>query len=138
MRLARMMFVAWVATEVARALGAPPVDAITLNRIADEGFNRGQVVETAAHLADEIGGRMTNSPAMRQAEHWTQSKFTDWGLKNVHTEAFDFGRGWWIEASHVRMVAPRPLELRAIPRAWTPATNGPLAAPIIVDRKSVV
>ena len=132
MRLARMMFVAWVATEATRALGAPPVDAGTLNRIADEGFNRGQVVETAAHLADEIGGRMTNSPAMRKAEHWTQSKFTDWGLKNVHTEAFDFGRGWWIEASHVRMVAPRPLELRAIPRAWTPATNGLLAAPIIV------
>jgi carboxypeptidase Q len=32
----------------------------------------------------------------------------------------------------VRMVAPRPLELRSIPIAWTPATNGPLTAPVIV------
>jgi len=50
----------------------------------------------------------------------------------VHAEAFDFGRGWWIEASHARLVVPRPLELRAIPIAWTPATNGALTAPIIV------
>jgi carboxypeptidase Q len=111
---------------------AAPVDTVTLNRIADEGFNHGEVVETAAYLADRIGGRLTNSPAMRTAEGWTQGKFKQWGLKNVHTEAFPFGRGWWIESAHVRLVAPRPLELHSIPIAWTPATNGALTAPIIV------
>ncbi len=114
------------------ALARPPVDAGTLNRIADAGFNHGEVVETAAYLSDQIGGRLTNAPARRIAERWTQDKLRGWGLKNVRTEAFDFGRGWWIESSHVRLVAPRPLELRAIPVAWTPATNGPLTAPIIV------
>jgi len=116
----------------AAACGAAPVDTVTLNRIAEEGFNHGEVVETAAYLADRIGGRMTNSPAMRTAESWTQGKLKEWGLKNVHTEGFPFGRGWWIESAHVRMVAPRPLELRSIPIAWTPGTNGPLTAPIIV------
>ena len=109
-----------------------PGEPVAINRISDEGFNHSQVVDTAAYLADEIGGRMTNSPAMRKAERWTQEKFKGWGLKDVRTEAFDFGRGWWIESSHVRMIAPRPLELRAIPLAWTPATNGVLSAPIIV------
>ena len=107
-------------------------ETITINRIADVGFNHSEVVDTASYLADEIGGRMTNSPAMRKAERWTQEKFKSWGLKDVRTEAFDFGRGWWIESSHVRMIAPRPLELRAIPLAWTPATNGVLSAPVIV------
>jgi carboxypeptidase Q len=107
-------------------------DPLLINRIADEGFNHSQVAETAAYLADQIGGRMTNSPSMRRAEHWTQDKFKAWGLKNVRTEGFDFGRGWWIESSYVRMVAPRPLELRAIPIAWTPATPGAVSAPIIV------
>ena len=107
-------------------------ETITINRIADAGFNHSEVVNTAAYLADEIGGRMTNSPAMRKAERWTQDKFKSWGLKDVRTEAFDFGRGWWIESSHVRMIAPRPLELRAIPLAWTPATNGVLSAQVIV------
>jgi carboxypeptidase Q len=107
-------------------------ETITINRIADVGFNHSEVVNTAAYLADEIGGRMTNSPAMRKAERWTQDRFRSWGLKDVRAEAFDFGRGWWIESSHVRMIAPRPLELRAIPLAWTPATNGVLSAPVIV------
>jgi carboxypeptidase Q len=110
---------------------APPVTS-ALNRIADAGFNHSEVAQTAEYLSDEIGGRMTNSPAMRNAERWTQSKFSGWGLKNVHAEAFDFGRGWWIESSRVRMLAPRPLELRAIPIAWTPATNGAMNATVIV------
>jgi carboxypeptidase Q len=103
-----------------------------INRIADAGFNHSEVVDTAAYLADEIGGRMTNSPAMRKAERWTQDKFMSWGLANVRTEAFDFGRGWWIESSRVRMIAPRPLELHGIPIAWTPATNGALSASVVV------
>jgi carboxypeptidase Q len=109
-----------------------PAESITINRISDAGFNHSEVLDTAAYLADEIGGRMTNSPAMRRAERWAQDKFKSWGLKDVRTEAFDFGRGWWIESSHVRMLAPRPLELRAIPIAWTPATNGILSAAVIV------
>lgn len=135
MRLARipgvgLFFVALLG--FAAACQAAPVDTVSLNRIADEGFNHGEVVETAAYLADRIGARMTNSPAMRTAESWTQGKLKEWGLKNVHAEGFPFGRGWWIESAHVRMVAPRSLELRSIPIAWTPATNGPLTAPVIV------
>jgi carboxypeptidase Q len=110
----------------------PPADTVTLNHIADAAFNHGEVVDIAAYLSDQIGGRMTNSPAMRRAEIWTQEKFRGWGLKDVRAEAFDFGRGWWIESAHVRMTAPRPLELRGIPIAWTPATNGVLNAPVIV------
>jgi carboxypeptidase Q len=110
----------------------PPADTLSVNRIADEAFNHGEAVTIAAYLADQIGGRMTNSPAMRRAERWTQDEFKRWGLKEVRTEAFDFGRGWWIESAHVRMTAPRPLELRGIPIAWTPATNGVLSASVIV------
>lgn len=108
------------------------VDAATINQIAEEGFNHGQVIDLVAYLSDQIGGRMTNSPAMRKAEKWSQDMFRSWGLKDVHAEAFDFGRGWWIESAHSRMVAPRMLELRSIPIAWTPATSGTLTAPIIV------
>jgi hypothetical protein len=111
---------------------APHPEPATLNGIADSGFNHSEIAENAEYLTDMIGGRLTNSPAMRRAERWTQEKFKTWGLKNVHTEGFEFGRGWWIESSHVRMLAPRPLELRAIPIAWTPPTNGALSAPIIV------
>jgi carboxypeptidase Q len=111
---------------------APPADVVIVNRIADAAFNHGQVVDIAAYLADQIGGRMTNSPAMRRAERWTSDQFKSWGLKDVRAEGFDFGRGWWIESAHVRMITPRPLELHGIPIAWTPATNGALTAAVIV------
>jgi carboxypeptidase Q len=117
---------------VAASMAAVPADTIMVNRIADAAFNHGEVVDIAAYLADQIGGRLTNSPAMRRAERWTQDEFKRWGLKDVRTEAFDFGRGWWIESAHVRMISPRPLELHGIPIAWTPATNGALSAAVIV------
>ncbi len=108
------------------------VTPATINKIADEGFNHGQVVDLAEYLSDQIGGRMTNSPSMRKAESWTKDKFAGWGLKNVHAEGYDFGRGWWIESAHTRMIAPRVLALRSIPIAWTPGTNGALTAPVVV------
>lgn len=114
------------------ALAQNAVDGNTINRIADEGYNHGQVVVLAEHLTDRIGGRMTNSPAMREAEKWTQQMFRSWGLKDVRADPFEFGRGWWIESASSRMVAPRNLALRSIPIAWTPATKGPLSAEIIV------
>ncbi len=110
---------------------ATPSDAL-INRITDEAFNHSEIPTTAGYLDDQIGGRMTNSPAMRNAERWTQQKFKEWGLRDVRTEGFDFGRGWWIESSHVRMTLPRIQELKGIPTAWTPATNGSLIADITV------
>jgi hypothetical protein len=121
-----------LSTVPAFAAAPPAVEPVTLNRISDAAFNHGEVVDIAAYLADQIGGRLTNSPAMRRAERWTSDQFKSWGLKDVRADAFDFGRGWWIEFSRVRMTAPRPLDLRGIPIAWTPATNGPLNASVIV------
>jgi carboxypeptidase Q len=114
------------------AAAPPALEPVTLNRISDAAFNHGEVVDIAAYLADQIGGRLTNSPAMRRAERWTSDQFKSWGLKDVRADGFDFGRGWWIEFSRVRMTAPRALDLHAIPIAWTPATNGPLNASVIV------
>jgi carboxypeptidase Q len=114
------------------AHAAQGIDADTLNKIADEGYNRGHVVELAAHLTDRIGSRITNSPGMREAEKWSQGMFKSWGLTDVHAEPFLFGRGWSVEEAHSRMVTPRNLNLRSIPMAWSPGTKGALTAPVIV------
>lgn len=108
------------------------VDRVAVNNIIDQGLNHSEVMQTAAYLTDRIGGRMTNSPQMRQAEQWSQQRFRDWGLSNVRAEGFEFGRGWSIVRSSARMTAPRPIELRAIPVAWTPSTNGTINAGVVV------
>jgi hypothetical protein len=132
----RALSLALLATVAATPLSAPlaaqAVDRDAVNRIIDEGTSQSEVMPIAEHLTDVIGSRLTNSPGMRQAEEWTQSKFREWGLKNVHKEGFEFGRGWSIVSSSVRMVTPRPIQLTAIPIAWTPGTNGTVTAPVIV------
>lgn len=111
-------------------LAAP--DAGVTNRIIDAGMNHGDVMETVEYLTDRIGGRMTNSPQMRMAEKWTLQRFAGYGLSNPRLEPFEFGRGWSIDLSSVRMTTPRVLPLRAIPVAWTPGTGAAITAPIIV------
>lgn len=127
----RRLFTAAAILALAAAAGAQQA-AAPLNRIIDEGANHSQVMTTAQHLTDVIGPRLTNSPAMRRAEEWTQAKFREWGLVNVHKEGFAFGRGWSIDRASVRMITPRAVQLTAIPVAWTPATQGTITAPVIV------
>lgn len=115
----------------APAMAAP--DLAMVARITDEAMNHGEVVETAAYLSDRIGPRLTNSPGMRAAERWTQEKFRAWGLSNVRTESFDFGRGWSIDSASVTMISPRRMNLRTLPVAWTPGTPAAgITAPLII------
>ena len=128
----RLTFSAIAALAIATPLVAAVPDPAINARIIDAGLNHGEVMETVAYLTDHIGGRMTNSPAMRRAETWTRQRFTDYGLSNARLEPFEFGRGWSIDASNVRMTTPRVLPLRAIPVAWAPGTGAAVAAAVIV------
>ncbi|MDI1325256.1 MAG: hypothetical protein PSV23_00440 [Brevundimonas sp.] len=127
-----LVAVSAIAILTAAPVAAQEVDRVAINGIIDQGLNHSEVMQTAAHLTDRIGGRMTNSPQMREAERWTQQRFRDWGLSNVRAEGFEFGRGWSIVRSSVRMTAPRPIDLRAIPIAWTPSTDGVVSGGVIV------
>ncbi|MGE0640149.1 MAG: M20/M25/M40 family metallo-hydrolase [Thermoanaerobaculia bacterium] len=108
----------------AAALSA--TDAEMLGRIRDEGFRRSQVMATAEHLTDVIGPRLTGSPQMRAANDWTREKLESWGLRNAHLESHDFGEGWSFERCAVRQLSPAVAVLSALPKAWTPGTDGPV------------
>ena len=113
----RKLVLALLASTIVSASSASGAPADTA-RIIDEGMNRSQVMLTASELMDGIGPRLTNSTNMRKAEAWAVAKFQSYGLSNVHKEAFDFGRGWDLLGSSVRMVSPREIQLVAIPVAW--------------------
>ena len=110
---------------------AETVDLDVINKIRDEGFNRSQVMETLQHLSDNIGQRLTGSPAMLEANNWTKDKLTEWGLENAHLEGFEFGYGWTAERSEVFMTAPRRTQLYALPLTWHPGTNGVVEGEVI-------
>lgn len=119
---------ALLAGGVASLTGASAQERVDLDmtaRIRTEAFHRSQVMATLGHLTDAIGPRLTNSPAMTEANRWTRQQMTEWGLSNVHDEAInDLGRGWTFTDSQVDMLSPRAMPLHALPKAWTPGTNG--------------
>ena len=109
------------------------VDLDMTARIRAEALHHSQVMATLRHLTDAIGPRLTNSPAMAEANRWTRQKFGEWGLSNVHDEAVDdLGRGWVFTHSQVEMLTPRAMPLHALPKAWTPGTNGTVEGDAIV------
>jgi carboxypeptidase Q len=108
-----------------------------VQRIRDEGLNRSQVMQTLNHLTNVIGPRLTNSPGLRRANEWTRDRLAGWGLVNAKLEPWGaFGRGWVLKKFSADMVEPQAFPLNAYPKAWSPATAGPLAAEVVyVDAK---
>lgn len=101
-------------------------------KIRDEGLNRSQVMQTLAYLSDVIGPRLTASPNMKRANEWTRDTMTKWGLQNAHLEAWGpFGRGWSLKRFSAQVIEPQGFPVIAYPKAWSPATNGPVAADVV-------
>ncbi len=111
------------------ALAAPvaaeePIDWDAVNRIRDEGFHRSQAMETLRILTDELGPRLTASPRGHASSRWTRDRLEEWGLSDARLEEWGpFGRGWSFDRAAVHMVAPTPMPLLALPKAWTPGTK---------------
>lgn len=136
----------WGVLAIALAMGGnamaqqrEAVDLDMVSRIRQEAFHRSQVMATFSHLTERIGPRLTNSPAMSEANRWSRGKFTEWGLVNVRDEGFDaFGRGWEFSSATVEMLSPRVAPLYALPKAWTPGTNGSVEGEVVkVDIKKI-
>lgn len=113
-----------------------PLDRDIIAKIRDEGLNRSQVYETFTHLTEDIGPRLTGSPAYKAAAEWAQTKLKEYGLENPRLEAWDFGRGWTMDKFSIEMVEPRYMPLIGYPEAWSASTAGEItASPIFLGDK---
>ncbi|HEX9148386.1 MAG TPA: peptidase M28, partial [Thermoanaerobaculia bacterium] len=122
-------------------LAAPPlagqerIDYDMVTRIRQEGFRNSKVMEIASGLTDGIGPRLTGSPNMKRANEWTRDKLAGWGLANAHLESWGpFGRGWSYDSVSIRMTSPDVAQLLAIPKAWSPGTNGPVRGKVVLAK----
>lgn len=113
----------------APAAGAPDLEMHT--RIRQEGFRNSKVMETAQELTDVLGPRLTNSPSYRRAAEWTRQALAGYGLRDARLEPFAFGRGWSAEACTVRLLGEVPEQLYALPKAWSPGTQGPVRGKLV-------
>jgi carboxypeptidase Q len=108
------------------------LDLDAIYRIKDEGLQRSKVMEIESYLTDVYGPRLTGSPNIKEAADWAQKTMKDWGLANVHLEAWPFGRGWQNQVFLAMAMTPRGYPLIGYPKAWTPGTNGQVTGDAVV------
>jgi hypothetical protein len=118
----------------ATLLATDPVDLDAIYRIKEEGLQvqRSKVMDIESYLTDVYGPRLTGSPEIREAADWAMKTMKEWGLANVHTENWPFGRGWQNQRSVAMALTPRAYPLIAYPKAWTPGTNGPVTGEAVL------
>ena len=77
--------------------------------------------ENLRRLTDEIGGRVTGSPAMERAIQWATSAFRAAGV-DVHTEKYQLPLTWSEGDTRLELLGEIKFPLRTVSLGWSPAT----------------
>ena len=93
-----------------------------LARIAGEGLMDSHAFEYLTELSDDIGARVTSSPAAQKATDWGVAKMKKIGLQNVRTEKWTLWKGWTRGAAQAELLAPIRHTLTIDAMGWTGST----------------
>ncbi len=94
-----------------------------LVKIAGEGMMDSHAFQYLSELSDDIGARVTGSPAERKAEEWGAVKMKAIGLENVHAEKYQLWRGWTRGTAQGELLEPIRRPLHADAMGWTGSTQ---------------
>lgn len=111
------------ANDIAKAKG-PEEDGtkLALTRIAGEGLMDSHAFQYLTELSDDIGARVTSSPAAQKATDWGVAKMKNIGLQNVHTEKWTLWKGWTRGTAQAELLAPNRHTLTIDAMGWTGST----------------
>ena len=93
-----------------------------LTRIAGEGLMNSHAFEYLTELSDDIGARVTGSPAERKAEEWGAAKMKAIGLEDVHLEKYTIWKGWTRGTADAQLLVPTAHRLHVDAMGWTGST----------------
>ncbi len=115
------------------------VDPAMVQKIRDEGLNHSKVMETAFYLTDVSGPRLSGSPSLKHAQEWAVNQLKTWGMVNAKREPWGkFGKGWEVEKNYAAITVPYYHAIVAIPKAWTPGTNGTVRGDVVLIKADTV
>ena len=114
-------------------LAEESVDLLTIHKIKSEALENSHVMDHMFYLTDVAGHRLTNSPGYRKAGEWAVKQLQEYGLANVRLEKWGpFGKGWTFTKFSAYMIEPAYSTIIGFPQAWTPGTNGPVEAEVVM------
>jgi len=107
-----------------RPASGPDADGTlaALVQVAGQGTMHSRAYQYLTQLSDDIGARVTGSPAMSKAVDWGIATMKAMGLENVHAEPYQMWRGWTRGSAAMAMLSPRPVALHVDAMGWTGST----------------
>ena len=124
---------------IVSVLAQEPVDTAMVRKIRNEGLNHSKVMETAFYLTDASGPRLSGSPELKHAQDWAVNQLKTWGLVNATREPWGkFGKGWEVKKNYAAMTVPYYHAIIAIPKAWTPGTNGAISGDVVLIKADTI
>jgi carboxypeptidase Q len=119
-------------TSAAPLAAQSTVDTSGNGAILDQALHHSEVMQNLEYLSDNIGPRLSSSPAMREANDWTAGRFKSYGL-TARLEPYEFGVSWERGTASLRLTAPFTREVTAHSWAWTEGTGGKtVAGPVVL------
>jgi carboxypeptidase Q len=92
---------------------------------------QGELKSDLQYLADRIGPRLTGSPQLDQASHWTMERFKEAGLSSAHLEPWTIANSWTRGPATGQIISPARHVLTLETAGWSAATKGALRGPVI-------
>src|SRR6266851_2268234 len=92
---------------------------------------QGELKSNLEYLADRIGPRLTGSPQLDKASHWTMERFKEAGLSNVHLEPWTIANGWTRGPASGRITVPTQHRLTLETAGWSASTKGMVHGPLM-------
>jgi len=90
-----------------------------------------QLKSDLTYLTTQIGPRLTGSPQLDRASHWTQEQFKSLGMENAHLESWNIANSWTRGPATGRIVSPAVHELTLAGAGWSSSTNGTIKGEVI-------
>jgi carboxypeptidase Q len=106
-------------------------DDPVLRQMWELGMEQSQVESLAQVLVDSIGPRLTGAPGYDHSAEWLHRVYGEWGIESWDDE-YGTWRGWDHGLLHVDMIAPRRQSLEASLLAWSPGTDEPIEAEVVM------
>jgi hypothetical protein len=102
------------------------------HRVMAEVKTSSELMKNLQYLSDVIGPRLTGSRNLSRANKWTAERMEQYGLENVHLEAWEIPVGWERGPAYMRVLEPdngRTVSVASM--GWTPGTKGKVTGPVV-------
>ncbi|MBS0611568.1 MAG: hypothetical protein JSS24_00165, partial [Proteobacteria bacterium] len=108
---------------------SPPASASTL--IIGRALSPSPLAEDLRRLTDEVGGRMTGTPAMARAIDWALNAFKAAGV-DAHAETYMLPLTWSEGATRLEIVGPVAFPITVVSEGWSaPTPAGGIEAELV-------